>query len=73
MKEKQPMTSRDQPFNILFLFSDQHRADAMGCAGHPVVQTPNMDRLAAEGVRFTHAYAAAPICHPGRSAQMTII
>ena len=33
--------------NILFLFSDQHRADALGCAWHPVVKTPNLDRLAA--------------------------
>ncbi len=57
--------------NILFVFSDQHRADALGCAGHPMVQTPNLDRLAAGGVRFRHAFAAAPICHPGRSAMLT--
>jgi choline-sulfatase len=59
------------PMNILFLFSDQHRADAMGCSGHPVVKTPNLDRLAGEGVRFERTYAAAPICGPCRSAMLT--
>jgi choline-sulfatase len=57
--------------NILFLFSDQHRADAMGCAGHPVVRTPSLDRLAAGGTRFGRTYAAAPICGPCRSAMLT--
>ncbi|MHC4884558.1 MAG: sulfatase-like hydrolase/transferase, partial [Planctomycetota bacterium] len=47
--------------NILFLFSDQHRADALGCAGHAHVKTPNLDRLAASGTRFERTYAAAPI------------
>jgi len=57
--------------NVVFIFSDQHRRDAAGCYGHPQVLTPNLDRLAADGVRFTQAYAAAPICHPCRSALMT--
>jgi arylsulfatase A-like enzyme len=38
--------------NILVVMADQHRADVMGCAGDPTVHTPNLDRLAAEGVRF---------------------
>ena len=42
--------------NILQLMSDQHRADILGCEGDPVVATPNIDRLAAEGVRFERAY-----------------
>lgn len=45
--------------NILVIFADQMRADAMGCAGHPCVQTPNLDRLAAEGVHFVNAYSQA--------------
>lgn len=57
--------------NILFLFSDQHRMDAAGCYGHPQVQTPNIDRLAASGTRFTRAFTPAPICHPCRSALLT--
>ncbi len=40
------------PPNILFICSDQHRRDAMGCAGHPRVRTPNLNRLAREGARF---------------------
>ena len=60
----------DRP-NILFLFSDQHRADALGCAGHPVVKTPNLDRLAGEGVRFENAYCATPLCVPSRVSLAT--
>lgn len=57
--------------NILFLFSDQHRADAMGCAGHPVVQTPNLDRLAGQGIRFSGAYCSTPLCFPSRISLAT--
>lgn len=57
--------------NIVFLFSDQHRMDASGCYGHPQVLTPNIDRLAASGTRFTRAFTPAPICHPCRSALMS--
>jgi arylsulfatase A-like enzyme len=57
--------------NILFLFSDQHRADAMGCAVHPVVRTPHLDRLAAEGVRFENAYCPTPLCVPSRVSLAT--
>ena len=41
--------------NLLILMDDQHRHDALGCAGHPVVRTPNLDALAAEGAIFTNA------------------
>jgi arylsulfatase A-like enzyme len=61
----------DKRLNILFLFSDQHRADAMGCAGHAHVQTPNLDRLAGEGVRFNRAYCATPLCFPSRISLST--
>ena len=64
------MSRADRP-NVVFLFSDQHRADAMGCSGHSQVQTPNLDRLAADGTRFSRAYCPAPICGPCRSALMT--
>jgi arylsulfatase len=52
--------------NVLFLFSDQHNARCLSSAGHPQVRTPNMDRLASEGMRFEHAYANNPICTPSR-------
>ncbi len=62
------MTARP---SILFLFSDQHRADGMGCAGHPVVRTPNLDRLAAAGVRFANTYCTTPLCMPSRVSLAT--
>ncbi len=57
--------------NLLFLMSDQHTARLMGCAGASFVRTPNMDRLAANGVRFSNAYCAHPHCVPSRAAMMT--
>jgi arylsulfatase A-like enzyme len=57
----------DRP-NIVVLMTDQQRADCLGAAGHPVVRTPHMDRLAAEGLRFTNAYTTCPICMPARSS-----
>ncbi len=57
--------------NILFLMADQYRGDCLGCDGHPVIQTPNLDRLAAEGVRFAHAYSCTPTCTPARAALLT--
>jgi len=57
--------------NIVFIITDQQRADQAGCYGNPVIQTPNLDRLAREGVRFTRAYAANPLCMPSRSTLMT--
>jgi choline-sulfatase len=57
--------------NILVLMSDQHRADMMGCAGDPAVKTPVMDRLAAEGVRFSRAICQGPLCMPARASLLT--
>lgn len=57
--------STDKP-NILFLFSDQFNARCLSCSDHPDVQTPNLDRLARDGVRFENAYAQSPICTPSR-------
>ncbi|MCA1808750.1 MAG: sulfatase-like hydrolase/transferase [Lentisphaerae bacterium] len=52
--------------NILFILSDQHNAKVMGCKGHPDVQTPSLDRMATEGVRFDNTIAQNPICTPSR-------
>lgn len=54
--------------NVLVIMSDEHQARAMGCAGHPFVQTPHLDALAARGQRFTDAYTPSPICVPARAA-----
>jgi arylsulfatase A-like enzyme len=57
--------------NIIYLFSDQHRHDALGCAGNTVIQTPNLDRMASEGIRFTRTYCQSPICQPSRASVLT--
>jgi len=62
--------SKNQP-NIIYLFSDQHRHDAMGCAGNDVVQTPTLDRLANEGVRLSRTYCQSPVCMPSRASVIT--
>ncbi len=60
----------DRP-HLLILMSDQHHHRALGCAGHPLVRTPNLDALAARGVRFADASCAFPLCVPSRAALMT--
>jgi len=57
--------------NVLLIMTDEHRPDAMGCAGHPIVETPTMDSLAADGTRFTDAYCPSPLCGPSRAAFAT--
>jgi arylsulfatase A-like enzyme len=57
--------------NVLFMIMDAHRADHMSCSGNPNLQTPNLDRLAKEGVRFTNHYCTNPICMPNRATLMT--
>ncbi|NDR57368.1 sulfatase-like hydrolase/transferase [Pseudoruegeria sp. M32A2M] len=57
--------------NILFVMYDQLRFDYLGCAGHPHLQTPNFDRVAARGVRFTNAYCQSPICGASRMSIYT--
>ncbi len=57
--------------NVLFIITDQHRADHLGCYGNPIVRTPNIDRLAAAGTRFDRFYTATPICMPNRATLMT--
>lgn len=57
--------------NVLLIMSDQHQADVMGCAGHRMVKTPNLDRLAREGNLFTRAYCQDGICVPSRTSMFT--
>ena len=52
--------------NILFIMTDQHRWDYLGCAGAGFLDTPNIDRLAAAGLRFKNAFTNAPVCAPAR-------
>ncbi|KRG10568.1 arylsulfatase [Lederbergia galactosidilytica] len=57
--------------NILMIMVDQMRFDCLSIAGHSVVETPNLDQLALQGVRFTNAYSATPTCVPARAAVLT--
>jgi arylsulfatase len=57
--------------NILFLMSDQHRGDCLQADGNAMIRTPNLDRLAQEGVRFRSAYSSTPTCTPARACLLT--
>ncbi len=57
--------------NVLYLNPDQMRADMLGCYGHPLVQTPNIDRLAAAGLRHHNCYVQHTVCSPSRCSFMT--
>lgn len=57
--------------NIIFILADDLGYGELGCYGQKKIQTPNLDRLAAEGMRFTQAYAGSPVCAPSRCALMT--
>jgi len=57
--------------NFIIFMPDELRADSLGCYGHPVVQTPNYDRLAQEGVRFSQCYVQHTVCTPSRCSMMT--
>ena len=61
----------ERPTNVLLVFADQMRGQAMGCAGNRQVRTPNLDRLADQGTRFTHAYCNSPVCTPSRGSLLT--
>ncbi len=60
-----------EPKNLLFIMSDQHGPSFMGCNGHPLVKTPNLDRLASHGTLFENAYTNCPICVPARASFAT--
>ena len=60
----------DRPSYILFI-TDQQRYDHLGCNGHPVLQTPNIDAMAAQGVNYDRFYVASPVCMPNRASLMT--
>ena len=59
------------PPNVVFLLADDQRADELGCAGHPVVRTPHLDRLAREGVLFRNAFVSSASCMPNRTSLLT--
>jgi len=62
---------RDARPNIVFVLADDHRYDFLGAAGHPWLETPNLDRLATEGVRFAQAFVTTSLCSPSRASFLT--
>ena len=64
------MSKSSRP-NFLFIITDQHRADFLGCYGHPVLRTPHIDSIAAHGTAFDRFYVASPVCQPNRASLMT--
>jgi arylsulfatase A-like enzyme len=65
------VVSAGQAPNIIFFLSDDHRSDFLGCAGNGIVQTPRLDELAAEGVRFNNAFVTTSICAASRASLFT--
>jgi choline-sulfatase len=59
------------PANLLFILSDEHNPRVLGCTGYPMIRTPNLDRLAAKGVRYSNSYCNSPICVPSRASLAT--
>lgn len=64
-------TRRSTSPNFVILFADDLGYGDLSCYGHPTIRTPNLDRMAAEGLRFTDFYSAAPVCTPSRAALLT--
>ena len=60
-----------KPANLLFILSDQHNVNVMGCSGNEAAHTPHLDGLAARGTRFANAYTNCPICVPARASLAT--
>ena len=57
--------------NIVFILIDDLRWDELGCAGHPFIKTPNIDRIAKEGAMFRNAFMTTPLCSPSRASFLT--
>jgi iduronate 2-sulfatase len=68
---QEPAKIQDRPFNVLLIISDDLTANALSCYGNTVCNTPNIDRLAASGVRFTNAYCQGTYCGPSRASMMS--
>lgn len=60
-----------EKMNVLFIITDQQRADMMGCYDNNIIKTPNLDRLASESIRFSNAFCNAPMCMPNRATLLT--
>ena len=68
--QRSPTTAPSRP-NIVFILVDDLRWDELGCAGHPFIKTPNIDRIAREGAMFRNAFITTPLCSPSRASFLT--
>jgi arylsulfatase A-like enzyme len=64
-------TQKTRPPNIVVIFADDLGYGDLGCFGHPTIRTPNLDRMAAEGMKFSQFYSASSVCTPSRAALLT--
>jgi arylsulfatase A len=65
------LAADNQPPNIVILYADDIGYGDLGCYGHPTIRTPQLDKMAAEGMRFTQFYSMSPVCSPSRAALLT--
>ena len=61
----------ERPPNIVFIIADDLGYGDLGCFGHPIIQSPNLDAFAKQGVRLTQCYSGSAVCSPSRSALLT--
>src|SRR5690242_5630956 len=66
-----PALAADRKPNVVVILADDMGYGDLGCYGHPTIRTPNLDRMAVEGMKFTDFYVAAPVCTPSRAALLT--
>ena len=66
-----PKVAGENQRNIIFILADDHRFDAMGFAGHPFLETPNLDRMAKRGAWFENAFVTTSLCSPSRASIVT--
>lgn len=66
-----PRAAEVRPRNVVFVLSDDHRFDAMSFMGHPIVRTPNLDRIAKQGVHLRNAFVTTALCSPSRASILT--
>ncbi|MCK4837270.1 MAG: sulfatase-like hydrolase/transferase, partial [Desulfobulbaceae bacterium] len=67
----QRASSKAKRPNLVFVFSDQQSQDMLGCYGNQDIKTPNLDQLAAQGLRFNHCISTSPVCTPFRGMLMS--
>jgi arylsulfatase A-like enzyme len=71
LQKNKVVESMSEKMNVLFIITDQQRADHLSCMGNPLLRTPHIDSIANEGVRFTNYYCSTPICMPNRASFFT--